>query len=240
MTPSTVSDELLNALVDGQLGAAEAGALLERLQADAGLRERYGELQLARQWVRMAYADVAPPPRRPGAPPPLARGLRRRSVVVGSGIAVGAAAGWLVHAALSRPVAADASAAAPRAVAPSRSDRVIVHLADAAPQRAAVALDLAEGVFDAARGSGRDVEVEIVANAGGLDLLREGMSPHAERLARLRAAHPSLVLVACGQTAQRLRDAGVDVRLVPGTRIAPSALDELVLRLQSGWTYLRA
>jgi intracellular sulfur oxidation DsrE/DsrF family protein len=83
------------------------------------------------------------------------------------------------------------------------------------------------------------VSVEIVANAGGLDLLREGVSAHAQRLARLRASYPALELVACGQTAQRLRESGADVRLLPGTIVASSALDQIVLRMQQGWAYVR-
>ena len=50
-------------------------------------------------------------------------------------------------------------------------------------------VERAEGILDTARSSGRQVAVEIVANAGGLDLLRAGVSPHAQRIARLRADH---------------------------------------------------
>jgi intracellular sulfur oxidation DsrE/DsrF family protein len=83
------------------------------------------------------------------------------------------------------------------------------------------------------------VSVEIVANSGGLDLLREGVSAHAGRIAGLRAAYPGLSLVACGQTARRLRESGTAVHLLPGTIMASSALDQIVLRMQQGWAYVR-
>lgn len=76
-------------------------------------------------------------------------------------------------------------------------------------------------------------------DAAALDLLGEGITTQGERLARLRASYPSLALVACGQTAQRLRDSGVEVRLLPGTTVATSALGQIVRRMQQGWAYVR-
>jgi intracellular sulfur oxidation DsrE/DsrF family protein len=52
-------------------------------------------------------------------------------------------------------------------------------------------------------------------------------------------AYPELALVACGQTVQKLREAGADARLLPGTVTATSALDQIVLRMQQGWAYVR-
>ena len=69
------------------------------------------------------------------------------------------------------------------------------------------------------------------------DHLRDGVSAHAGRISSLRVVYPGLTLVACGQTVQRLRDSGVEVKLLPGTITAASALDEIVLRLQQGWAY---
>ncbi len=100
----------------------------------------------------------------------------------------------------------------------------------------------APGVYSArfaAQDSGRTIEVELVANRGGLKMLRSDTSPHADRIARLRAEHPNLALIACGQTIERLRDSGVEVRLLPGTRVVSSALDQIVTRMSEGWNYVR-
>jgi intracellular sulfur oxidation DsrE/DsrF family protein len=40
-------------------------------------------------------------------------------------------------------------------------------------------------------------------------------------------------------TVQKLRDTGADVRLLPGTKVATSALDQIVQRMQQGWAYVR-
>ncbi|MBN8476398.1 MAG: hypothetical protein J0M27_16600, partial [Sulfuritalea sp.] len=116
---------------------------------------------------------------------------------------------------------------------------VILHLTAWDEQRARVALDDAEGLLRTAREAGQPIAVELVANAGGLDLLRAGVSPHADRIARLRAEHPNLALIACGQTVERLREKGTVVQLLPGTRVASSALDQIVMRMSQGWSYVR-
>jgi hypothetical protein len=46
-------------------------------------------------------------------------------------------------------------------------------------------------------------------------------------------------LVAYGETDQRLREAGAEMRLLPGAITPTSALDRIVLRLQHGWAYMR-
>ena len=38
---------------------------------------------------------------------------------------------------------------------------------------------------------------------------------------------------------QRLRESGLEVQLLPGTTTATSALDQIVLRMQQGWAYVR-
>ena len=97
-----------------------------------------------------------------------------------------------------------------------------------------------EDLLRAARIEERSIKVEIVANREGLDLLRARVSPYADRLAELRARYANLELVACGQTVRKLRERGASVELLPGTEVAPSALDEVVRRLRDGWVYVRA
>lgn len=233
-----VSDERLGALIDGELTAADAAALLEQLCTDAALRERVSQLQLGKALVRQAYAGVAPPcqpaPVRSGLPP--WRAIAAGFVAVG----FGASLGWTARE-QAATVADPSVQLAEQAVSAPRSpiERVVLHLSSASPAHALAVLERAEGILETARSSSRTVSVAIVASGGGLDLLREGVSAHAGRIAALRARYPGLALVACGQTAQRLRDGGAEVRLLPGAVTATSALDEIVLRMQQGWAYVR-
>ena len=234
------SEELKNAFVDSELAATERRALRSRALADGGLQRDLCELASIKELVREAYEGVgaAPPPRR--ARPSM--GLR----AVAFGLLCGLA-GWLVHASLdSSPVAGQSLASAANKVferftlpAIAGGDRVLLHVSTHEAEDLRASLDAAELLLAEGARRSRPVEVEIVANGAGLDLLRAGVSPMAARIAELQARYPALALVACNQTIERLRQRGERVTLLPGVRVAPTALDEIVSRLQKGWLYVR-
>jgi intracellular sulfur oxidation DsrE/DsrF family protein len=157
-------------------------------------------------------------------------------------IAIGAGAGWTGHALVERGedgenrwLARHAAMVAQQA----SSDRVLLHVSSSAPERLSALLDDAEGMLRAARASGRTVAIEIVANNTGLDVLRLDSTGNAARLVSLHAEYPNLTLVACAQTLERLREQGIEARLVPAASVATSALDQIVTRIHEGWTYVR-
>jgi intracellular sulfur oxidation DsrE/DsrF family protein len=177
---------------------------------------------------------------RVAAAPMAGRRHGRAAAAAFATLACGVLLGWAAREQIGGPADVLQQLAEQAAQAPhGETTRVILHLSSGAPRDGLAVLERAEGILETARGAGRPVAVEIVANSGGLDLLREGVSAHAGRIASLRAAYPGLSLVACGQTAQRLREAGAEVRLLPGTVTATSALDQIVLRMQQGWAYVR-
>ncbi len=221
-----VSREMQNAFVDGQLDAADWTALVERMGSDEALRRELCELRTLKDMVKGAYADARP---RRAAPAADRRGWAR---VAGLAL-VFALAGWLTHDATERIGAA----AALHGVAASG---LVVHVASSRGEVVDTALQEVEDYLSDARAAGRKVHVEIVANQTGLDILRAGKSAYAKQLERLRATYPNLTYVACHQTADRLSEQGVKVKLLPGVHFAPTALDEIVKRMQQGWVYIRA
>ena len=237
------SDELLSALIDGELAPGEAGHLLARLQGDAALRERVAQLRLHQDLVRHAYAQWLPETPAPQSGHTLRPVVRQRLQQAAHwtlALAGGVTIGWLAHSLSPPPGGPLTLAASPSAGATQAgTDHILLHLSAGSPQAGAAALDRAEGLLDAARAADRPVRVEIVANSEGLGLLQVGLSAYTQRIAGLLRDNPELTLVACGQTAQRLRDAGVDVKLLPGVIEARSALDQVVQRMRLGWDYVK-
>lgn len=232
------SDERLNALIDGELSPADASELLDQLRRDPELRDRMAGLQLTKTMVRHAY----PPNARGGAAcaPSNRRTVRGATQAAVVSLCVGAVLGWSGNEGLHMKRSAVHPQAPTELATLGNSVQVILHVSRGAAHDGATALDRAQEILEAARMEGREASVEIVANGTGLDLLLDGVSPHADRIAELRAAHPGrLTLVACGQTAQRLKEGGRPLRLLPGTVTASSALDRIVQRMQQGWTYIR-
>jgi intracellular sulfur oxidation DsrE/DsrF family protein len=237
-----VSEELRGAFVDGQLDAAEWACVAAEMEGDPRLRDEVCELRMLKDMVRHAYAD--PPARRPRA---ASRPGLRWPWFAAAGI-VFAVAGWFGHAWWNAGPEFD-----PASVYALRGDwhklrgdwraldnsRVLVHVSSGS-RSLETALDEVEDLLRSARAARRGIQVEIVANSAGLDLLQAGASPYAARIAALRREYPNLGLVACGQTLARRKARGEEVDLVPGTVVAPSALEQVIERLRSGWVYVRA
>lgn len=249
--PRRLSDEMRHAFVDGQLDARESATILEQIGNDGRLRDEICRTRLVKEMVRTGYRDVAPKPddipprRRPAAAVLLAVAL------------VAALLGWQAGAwvpgeasTAQGPVPAQPSAGpvTQAVVAGSTLDealltsasRVLVHVGSARRDAVGAALDGIEALLRDARAAGRPIAIEVIANIGGIDVLRADVSAHATRIAALRTTYPELTFVACGQTLARLRERGTDTRLLPGVQVTTSALDQVVRRLHEGWLYVRA
>lgn len=238
-----VSDEMLHAFIDGELDASESEALMARMREDKELAQRVCALRSLQGMVRLAYLE----------PPAVAgrltragprRQLMRRCAFGCAILFAGLGGGWALRGHEAQPVAAAPAAVSGgyQAVSLAREadpNRVILHLDSAAPDKMEAVLDEAERLLDEAERQGRAMQLEVVANSRGIDLLRAGISPHAARMARMKQRHANLQWVACGQSIARFAGEGEKVELLPATRTAPTAIGEIVSRLQEGWTYVR-
>jgi len=238
-----VSDETLHAFVDNELDVAESEMLIARLREDAALAQRVCALRSLKSMVRLAYAE---PPVAAGRAPYAAprRQFMQRCAFGCLVLLAGLSGGWALRGLESQAVAS-APAALPdgfQTVSLAREadpNRVMLHLDSAAPDKMLAVLDQAERLLVEAERQGRAMQLEVIANSRGIQLLRAGHSPHAERMARMKQRHANLHWVACGQSINRLRNDGEKVTLLPATQTAPTAISEIVTRLQQGWTYVR-
>jgi intracellular sulfur oxidation DsrE/DsrF family protein len=127
----------------------------------------------------------------------------------------------------------------------SRSDRgaepgkFMVYVGNSNPVRLKMALDESENLLETYGRVNRKLQVEIIANESGVDLLRADVSHYADRIALMQAKYPNLSLVACTQTLNKLKRRGVSVRLLPDIQSVSSAAEEIKRRLQEGWDYVR-
>lgn len=230
-----VSDEFLNAFVDGELAEAEKARAIERISADLGLKKQVCELRLLKDMVKTCYRHT------PEASGALASGRGRPSAFQALAacclIVAGLSLGWFGRG-LAAPEGQILRTAWLEGVV-AHPGKVMMHVDGAAASRFQHVLDGTEQVLKEARRDGRDVQVELVANSYGLDLFRVATSPYAQRIRELQARYPNLVLVGCGQTLRKLQERGQDTQLLPGVHVAPAALDEIVDKLQTGWMYVK-
>jgi intracellular sulfur oxidation DsrE/DsrF family protein len=238
--------EKLNAWLDGELDAEARAELDRRLETDAVLRARLAELQATRYLVQYALHNACPP-----APP---AGWRRRGIaVLGRAVAallligVGVALGWALNPArpgtpLTAYLPDGAVAIQPAGTAHTADTRAIIHLSSADLARVSATLDEAERLLREFAVAKRRLELEIIANEEGLGAFRADIaSPARARIEALLTTYDNLRFLACGKTLERFRrEHGARVTLIPAVQVVPSALDQIILRLKDGWTYIRA
>lgn len=241
---TVVSDETLHAFVDGQLDVADSEALIARLRSDPPLAQRVCGLRGLQSMVRLAYAE--PPQAASALPRPSRSQPRLQRCAVGCLVLLaGLIAGWSLRGGVEAEALAQTPLTALDGYQPVSlahqpdPNRIVLHLDSDDPTRMAAVLDRAEMLLDEADQQGRTIELEVVANSHGINLMRAGVSPHAARIARMTQRHANLHLVACSQTIARYTGQGQKVELLPVAQAAPTAIGEIVSRLQQGWTYVK-
>lgn len=242
----TVS-ETLNAYLDGELDAESVTHLKRRLAADRGLARHLAELRRVRSLIResgtMPYHSNDRPAR------PLTRKLLSYGIAASVLLVLGLTIGLRLYvpAAAVDPFTASLPESA-QTIQPAHLDiqargdetRAIFHIASADPRKIRATLEHVEKLLQRYGESGQKLHIEVVANAEGINALRADASPAPDRIAHLRQTYANVKFLACGATLARYkREHGVEPTLLPGTMVASSALDQILIRLREGWTYVR-
>ncbi len=230
MSRDLIEDTSLHAFVDGQLGHDERERMLAELEHDEALREQLCKLRNTKELVAHAYTSATPPAREPRA-----QNKERHFALLGTAallmLAFGFMAGWYCHTPLGREATVLSEA---QSLAPSK---VMLHIANADATKYEEVLYEAEQLL--AEYAKRGIQVEVVANSDGMDLLRTDTSPYVERIRAMMQQYNDLRFVACSNTIARLEREGLRIMLIDETQVAPSAVEHIVQRLQQGWAYIK-
>lgn len=243
-----LDSELLNAYLDGELGTDVATMLEQSLAQNHAQRTHLNELRRARLLARCAMqkrqSRLDGVVRRPASQ---RHWLLARALAAGALIAVGYLAGHGsgTHnppADLQSYLSSGSLVIQPAVLSAGQDMKAIYHISTADPDKLRGALDEIEILLSVYAKSGRTLNLEIIANAEGLNLLRADTSPASERVHAMQQDYKNVKFLACGKTIERLqlKTNMQAVPLLPGVAVVPSALDQVILRMQTGWSYIRA
>lgn len=230
-----ISEEQLNAFVDGELESEERSCLFDEAEQSAELDRRLCQQRKLKELVKHAYRDVPEPKRH------LVR-QRTTGSMLGMALAaslllvLGATAGLIAHGYLDPDPQPGGFAATNNAQAVTSVENYILHVISGEPEQMKLALQQANQLLSSAE-PGKPRQVEVVANEAGLNLLRSDVTPFSSEIRAL--AKENVIFYACSKAIQRLEEKGIEVRLVPEAVPGFTALDRVVIRMQDGWQYIK-
>ena len=120
--------------------------------------------------------------------------------------------------------------------APS-SDRVILRVSESDPRQFSAALRYVENFQD--NNPQPASQMEVVANAGGLDLMRADVSPFKAQVVAMMKNHQNVHFIACLNGIRKLRRRGIEPDIIGDIATDKTAIDHIIDRLQAGWTYVK-
>jgi len=241
MNNKNISDEYLNSYVDDQLDSAEKIQAFDIIRQNENLKARVCELRGIKEAVQYAY-NQPPPYIRPAIKQLRPWTKRFQSLAACLLLCAGGVSGWLMHSWSGSDSGQDMTAmiqAAQRVDAITETRKIIVHVSNSNPMRIKTALDETEGLLESYKRANRQIQVEVIANKRGVDMLRSSVSPYNGRISQMQGKYPNLSFLVCGQTISKLKNEGESVKLLPHTGVASSAADQINKRLLQGWGYVR-
>ena len=230
-----ISEEQLNAFVDGELESEEISGVFDEAEQSADLDQRLCRQRKLKELVQYAYRDVPEPKRRLPVRrmPNSALGMAMVASVL---LVLGAVAGMFLHGFVDRDPLPGGFATADNTQAVIAAENYILHVASGDPEQMKLALQTAKALLSSAK-PGVARQVEVVANEQGLDLLRSDITIFSNEISYL--ANHNVIFYACSKSIQRLEEKGISVKLVPEAIPGYTALDRVVLRMQDGWEYIK-
>ncbi|MEJ2179767.1 MAG: hypothetical protein P8Y28_04855 [Gammaproteobacteria bacterium] len=235
-----ISDEQLNALLDNELDDAERAQLFESIRNDKDLSARYCKLRQVKEMVTLAYND---PPLPKSGIPGLSQQRFANKISMSAAAMVlvflGVVIGWSIND--TAGTSNDASFYTVDRLNPKilQTNRLLLHLATRDESRIDASLEKIESLLETSASQGKPIEVEVVANSDGLNILRRG-SRYADRIKMMTAKYSNVSFMACGIAKQnaQLRE-GQQIALIPEARDIPGAMERIIKRVTGGWAYVR-
>jgi len=229
--------QMLGAFVDGHLDPEHSDAVIKAMHDDPDIREQVYQLRRAKDLMKLAFADAQAPS---GSQQQSGRYGRRifttRIAASVAALAISFGAGALGHQYYNGQTAANSESMT--ASVQEQTDKIILHISESDPKQFMAALDYAK-TFLADHDS--NSQIDVVAHAGGLDLMRADVSPLKNQIIAMMDKYPNVHFIACaGAIRMFQKKNGVKPVIIDGIATDETAFDHIVGRLQSGgWKYIK-
>lgn len=235
MSNSNQIDEIMiSAFVDNQVDVETRIAIVKAMDEDDELRDQVYQIRRAKDLIKLSYASSKPSEFRDKKfTKPFHRQCMMRIAAALSAVAIGLSTGLVGY-----NYGQNTTGSSLAELAQEENQRIILHIDASDPEQFESTLAYTEKFLNHHKNSGK-AQIEVVANAGGIDLLRADF-PMSEKVARIMDEHDNITFIACTNAINRLRAQGINPAMVKDVKTETAALTHIIERLNSGWTYIKA
>ena len=245
MDVKDITEDKLNLFIDEQLDTDEMNEIREALLDDKDLRERVCQLKAVRELIGYAYSEV-PPSRYENQSKKRSGLLFGRAAAASVMLVVGVVFGWSTYEYspnATRAISAENTFqyVANHVKADRGTRKIILHIDSSDLQVVNAALNEADQLLATYRKANTPIELDIITNKAGINILRPGMSPYISRIKELIDNNDEVAIYACNRSiAKALKKEGVEIVLMPEVTKDKSARELIPQRLEKGWVYIKA
>ena len=244
-----VSDEILGAYVDDELACSEKRLVAEEIKSNPELEQHAQALLDLKTSIKDAYSDAtiakhASLSEKTELSDKTTRRIFIQSIAASFILTCGLVVGVMINmsGSVNKLVTADASdklfGIQVKPVS-QQEDKILLHISSADLDKLDFLLTKTERLLTDSRHSNNPLNIEVIANSKGINLLRKSTSPYAQRITKLQKQYSNLQFIACKNTIQRLQKNGQSIQMINGVKADKPALDTIINRMDKGWTYVK-
>ena len=243
MNINDITEDKLNLFIDKQLDSDEMNDIHEALLDDKDLRERVCQLKGVRELIGYAYSEV------PGSQDDIRQrapsSIFAKAIAASVTLVVGVLLGWTTYEYSPNAIQAISAENTFQYVAnhvnvEHGKRKIVLHIDSSDVQVVNAALNEADQLLATYRKSNTPMELDIITNKKGINILRPGMSPYITRIQEL-LDNDEVAIYACNRSiAKALKKEGAEIVLMPGVAKDKSARELIPERLKKGWVYIKA
>lgn len=244
MNIKDISEDTLNLFIDEQLDSDEMNDIHKALLDDKALRERVCQLKAVRELIAYAYTEV-PKSANNEQTKKQSKSFIGRAMAASITLVVGVVIGWTTYQHSPNAIAAISAENTFQFVANHVSvdhaqRKIIMHIDSGDLRVVNAALNEADHLMATYRKANTPMQLDVITNKGGINMLRPGVSPYIERIQKL-IDDESVSFYACERSIEKAhKREGVEIVLMPDVKIDKSAKELIPDRLKNGWVYIKA
>lgn len=229
-------DQALGAFVDGLLDTAHSEMIINAMEDDAGVRESVYQLRRAKDLMRLGFSDAISPSGSSAKVTPRDWKIFSRGIAASvAALVIAFGAGMLGQKHYGG--APDLTGQSLASLSQQQANNIILHISESDPQQFSAALTYAEEYLQEHQAQG--YQIDVVANAGGLDMMRADTSPLKQQMIEMLSKYDNVHFIACANAIRTLRQKGIEPVFIEGIYTKDTAMDYIISRIRSGWGYIK-